>query len=159
LNKKPYRLLFVCSGNLHRSVMAAALSGAMMDQAGHQTIIGSAGTLGLQGHAAPPEVASVCRAMGLDVSDHLSRPLTRSLIQVAEAVVVMEEKHGDAVLRLAPEAEERLFFLGDYADIPADISDPIGQNLEAFRKSRDHILACLQRLLPELLTHLKLIRV
>ena len=149
------RLLFVCSGNLHRSVMAQALGGAMMDQAGRKVIVGSAGTLGLQGRAAPPEVIEVCRQYGLDVSDHSSRPLTRSLIQHSDAIVVMEEAHGDMVLRLEPEADSRLFFLGDYAPEPGDIADPIGEPLERFVQSRDHILLCLQRLLPELLRHLE----
>jgi protein-tyrosine-phosphatase len=136
--------------------MAAAIAGAMMDQAGQATIVGSAGTLGLTGHSAPDEVIAVLKIMGLDVSDHASRPLTRSLIELADAIIVMEEKHGDAVIELSPEAEERLFFLGDYADHPADISDPIGQPLEVFRESRDHILGCLQQLLSDLLRHLKL---
>lgn len=148
------RLLFVCSGNLHRSVMATALAAAMLEQAGRDAVTGSAGTLGLQGRASPPQVLDVCAELGLDVSAHRCRPLTLSLIQHADAIIVMEEKHGDVVLRLAPEADSRLFFLGDYADEPGDVFDPIGQPTEVFRQSRDHILGCLQRFFPELLRHL-----
>lgn len=145
------RLLFVCSGNLHRSVMAAALTRTMFQQLQRPVQIASAGTLNLRGRAAPPSVHIVCGELGVDVSDHRSQGLTRSLIERADRVVVMEEHHGDQVLRLAPDAEARLIHLGDYRSPPGDVDDPIGQDLDAFRACRDTILAALQRLLPELL--------
>ena len=106
-------LLFVCSGNLNRSVMAAALTHALFRQLGRQVNIGSAGTLRLTGRPAPPEVHEVLGELGLDVTAHRSRPLSRTLIDLADAVIVMEDRHGDAVLGMAPDAEDRLFYLGD----------------------------------------------
>ncbi len=151
-------LLFVCSGNLHRSVMAAALMDAILQQAGHPANIGSAGTLGLTGRRSPQEVHDVLGELGLDVSDHLSRPLSRSLIDVADAVIVMEDRHGDIVLDKAPHAEDKIIYLGDYMAQPGDVADPIGGSEEVFRESRDRILAALQALLPRLLTQLGLRR-
>ncbi len=152
----PPRILCVCSGNLHRSVMAAALIDAMLKQAGRPALVGSAGTLGLQSRPAPPQVVEVCAELGLDVSEHLSRPLTLSVIQPSDAIIVMEDQHGERVLKLDETAETRLFYLGDYADEPGDIFDPIGSPTATFRQSRDHILSCLQRLLPDLLRLLDL---
>lgn len=148
------RLLFVCSGNLHRSVMGAALMDAMLAQAGCPARVTSAGTLGLRGHAAPPQVQTVCNELGLDVSGHRAQPLSQTLIQSAHAIIVMAEEHGEAVLEFDPGAQRRLYYLGDFADPPGDIFDPIGQPVEVFRQSRDHILGALQQLLPELLPRL-----
>ena len=147
-------LLFVCSGNLHRSVMAAALTHALFRQLGRQVNIGSAGTLRLNGRPAPSEVHEVLGELGLDVSAHRSRPLSRTLIELADAVIVMEDRHGDAVLSMVPAAEDRLFYLGDYLEEPRDVPDPIGQSAAQFRVSRDEILGALKRLMPELSTRL-----
>ncbi len=149
-------LLFVCSGNLHRSVMAAALMGALMEQSGHAANIGSAGTLGLTGRASPPEVHEVLGELGLEAREHLSRPLSGTLIERADAVIVMEDRHGDVVLRMAPTAEPRIIYLGDYLEVEGDVPDPIGQKTTVFRQSRDQILRALQALLPELLRRLGL---
>ncbi|MEO1267665.1 MAG: hypothetical protein AAFX99_06180 [Myxococcota bacterium] len=148
------RLLFVCTGNLHRSVMAAAIAGGMFEELGDQgphVLISSASALGLHGRPAPPEVVTVCAELGLDVSHHRSQPLTRSLIQHANQIIVMADVHAGRVLELDPDAEPRILHLGDYHEPPGDIHDPIGESLEGFRASRDGILAALQRLLPELL--------
>ena len=145
---KPLRLLFVCSGNLHRSVMSSAITAAMFQQLNRPALCVSAGTLGLQGQPAPEEVVTVCAELGLDVSGHSSQGLNRSLIQNADWIVAMAENHGDVILSLAPGAHDRLVFLGDYAEPEGDIWDPIGQDLAAFRRNRDHILAALQRWLP-----------
>ena len=153
MKRKP-RLLFVCSGNLHRSVMAAAIARAMLSQATGQpdpARIASAGTLGLQNRASPPEVIAVCGELGLDVSSHRSQGITRSLVEHSDRIIVMENKHWEHVLRLSPEAEPRLTHLGDYQETPGDVHDPIGQPLETFRQSRNNILKALQNLLPELL--------
>ncbi len=151
------RMLFVCSGNLHRSVMGAALMEAMMAQAGFEVRMASAGTLGLRGVPSPPEVLEVCAEYGLDVSGHRSQPLTLSLLQNSNAIIVMAEHHGDSAIRIDPKCERRVHFLGDYADPPGDVFDPIGQDVTVFRQSRDHILAALQRLFPELLEALRLV--
>ncbi len=145
------RLLFVCSGNLHRSVMAAAIARGMFEELKRPARIASAGTLNLQGQPAPAEVVTVCDELGLDVREHRSQGLTRSLLQSADAVIVMSDAHGEAALRLDPEVEDRLYYLGDWATPQGDIFDPIGQRLETFRASRDLILAAMQALLPTLL--------
>lgn len=148
------RLLFVCSGNLHRSVMAAGIARAMFTELNRPAIVASAGTLNLIGQTAPPEVLEVCHELGVDVSDHRSQGLSRTLVRNADAIIVMGAQHGESVLKLDASAEERLFHLGDYAEPPDDIWDPIGTNVARFRESRDHILGCLQRLLPDLLRRL-----
>lgn len=130
--------------------MAAAISDAMLQQARLPAIIASAGTLRLQGRASPQEVLTACAELGLDVSGHRSQPLTLSLIQHAQIIIVMEEAHSEVILRQAPGAEHKIIHLGDYSDPPGDVFDPIGQDLAVFRQSRDHILAALQRLLPTL---------
>jgi protein-tyrosine-phosphatase len=130
--------------------MAATLMEAMLKQANLPAHINSAGTLGLVGHAAPEEVRRVCAEWGIDVSGHRSQGLSKTLVERAQRVIVMEERHGDAVLRLSPDAEGRVVYLGDYMDPPGDVADPIGKPLEAFRACRDGLLGALQRLLPEL---------
>ena len=134
--------------------MSAAITSAMFQQLNRPVRCVSAGTLGIQGQPAPAEVIKACAELGLDVTNHSSQGLNRSLIKHADWIMVMTEAHGDAVLALDPGADARLIFLGDYAEPRGDIWDPVGQDLDAFRRNRDYILAALQRWLPEFLaTH------
>jgi protein-tyrosine-phosphatase len=135
--------------------MAEFLTRAMFEELGMEIETASAGTLGIVGAAAPSQVLAVCEEFGIDASAHRSQPLGRSLIEAADLVVVMEDQHGDRVLELVPSAENKLVFLGDYSKPAGDVSDPIGQDVDAFRVCRDTILHGLHGLLPEMLNRFK----
>lgn len=90
------RVLFVCTGNIFRSMTAEyAVRRALGVQHWGQTPtlnIGSAGT-----EDSPlvvwPVVAEHLRGHGLDVSGHRRRTLTRALLDEADLVVAMSTEH------------------------------------------------------------------
>lgn len=94
--RKPRRVLFVCSGNLHRSRAAQEL----LMHSSEDLKVKSAGTLPLS-----PNV------------------LTKELIEWAEIIFGMEKHHKDAILQMKPEAEDRTFVLG-IPDIYLKRDDP-----------------------------------
>ena len=85
------RVLFVCTGNIFRSLTADyALRRCLSEKPG--ILIGSAGTEDFP-HVVRPEVRDYLLSKGLDVRRHARRTLTRAILGEADLVVSMSTDH------------------------------------------------------------------
>jgi len=146
-------ILFVCSGNICRSPMAALLARRAFDAAGVAVAIESAGTLGIEGAPADPLAVEALARVGLDLGRHRSQAIHPALVWRQEAVVVMAPEHASAVATLGPDAAGRVVRLWEFAAARdcAGIEDPIGQDRRAFEACRDLLTDCLDRFVPHYL--------
>ncbi|MDK2857356.1 MAG: protein arginine phosphatase [Verrucomicrobiota bacterium] len=138
------KLIFVCTGNTCRSPMAEGLLRQILGpDSGWQ--ITSAGICAANGWPANPNAVEALREKGIDISNHVSRALTPALVQTADLLVTMTRAHRDAVLRMCPESEGKVFLLTSFGvtQAAADIYDPIGESLDVYRRVRDEIDAAL----------------
>ncbi len=119
-------ILIVCVGNICRSPTAERLLQRVLP---HKTI-SSAGIAALTGHAADASAAVVAQQHGVSLEGHSAQQLTRSLCQQHDLILVMEQKHIDAVSRLAPEMRGKTMRYGHW--LQRDIPDPYRQSREAF---------------------------
>lgn len=84
-------ILFVCTGNIFRSLVAEyAMKARLVPDVGY--VVGSAGTEGLP-QALHPLISTSLRERGADPSTHVPRRLTRELLLGADLVVAMGLDH------------------------------------------------------------------
>lgn len=133
------RILFVCTGNSCRSVMAEGLLRHLLRQAGiDEVVVESAGVFAIDGVLPTRETQVVLREAGVDCSGHRARALTGQMIQDADVIFAMEQFQLDEILRRAPGARGKTHLLKPYA-LPSNeplahpnIADPIGKPLEVY---------------------------
>ena len=129
------RILLVCTGNICRSPLAAALMQRAVQERGVDGIeVSSAGTGAWDGAPASEGAYLVGLEQGLDLSGHRARLLTRDLVEQSDLILTMARHHRARVDELG--GEGRVFVLGEYAGRAGDaaeVSDPFGGDLEVYR--------------------------
>jgi len=132
-------VLFVCTGNSCRSVMAKGFLEKRLKEKGRQDLkVLSAGIMMSEGLQATNETRELLAREGIDVSGHHSQRVTKDMIKKSDIILVMEKLHEKRILELAPEAKLRLFLLKEFAKINdnnLDIADPIVKPMEFYEQT------------------------
>ena len=144
-------ILFICTGNSCRSVMAKALlEKALKEKNRDDMEVLSAGIMMFGGLTATEEVKELLAREGVDVSAHRSQRVTRDMIKKSDIILVMEKLHEKRILELVPEAKNRLFLLKEFAKInnnnELDIADPIGRPYEFYAQTLRIIKEAIERI-------------
>lgn len=141
----PASVLVVCHGNICRSPYAAASMYAALPSAlRHSVHITSAGFIGA-GRPAPPEAIAVAAGLGVDLTDHRSKPLSPTVVRGAQLIVVMDtDQQRDLMQRFGRQSRDVLV-LGDLDPNPIDtraIRDPVEQPVAVFEETYARIDRC-----------------
>lgn len=131
------KVLFVCTGNTCRSPMAEGIFRKMAEERGDEVFCQSAGIATVAGMPATDNAVTVCAEIGVDISEHRSRPISSIDIRAYDVFFVMTATHG-YVLKKAGVPEYKIYLPKQ------EISDPYGGDLTIYRKCRDEIAAALQ---------------
>jgi protein-tyrosine-phosphatase len=151
------RLLFVCSGNICRSPMAAEYAAQRVAQCGlSHIVVDSAGTLGINGAPASKEAVLAMEEKGYDLSEHRSRGLRRADIRASEMVLVMDHRHLDEIEHRFYSPGAKILLLRAFETGPdpvpgaPDLSDPIGTSLNNYRDRLTEIMDSVDNLMIHL---------
>ncbi len=133
------RILFVCTGNSCRSVMAQGLMQRALQQASVGSIqVESAGVFAVDGMSPTRETQRVLQEIGIDCTHHRARTLTPDMAQGADLIFVMEQFQAVEVIRRVPQVKDKVHLLRPYGLSPGEvgsnpsIADPIGKPLEVY---------------------------
>jgi protein-tyrosine-phosphatase/tRNA A37 threonylcarbamoyladenosine synthetase subunit TsaC/SUA5/YrdC len=130
-----FLILLVCTGNTCRSPMAAALmQKKVLDRFGGTVdslpiCVASAGVSAPVGAPASQGAQVAIRKYGLNLGSHESTQIHSYMIEQADLVLVMGNRHRSALRSQWPEYSDKIFMLA--AD-ESDISDPFGGPLEVY---------------------------
>lgn len=130
-------VLFVCTGNSCRSVMAEYLLKNKVQSRDDVEVV-SAGTGVFLQSSASSETIAVLQEEGIDARDHLSQPLDSILLKKTDLIIVMTIGHRAQVLERVPAVEKRVYLLKEFVNIPPnnqdglDVPDPIGKSHESY---------------------------
>ena len=149
-------ILFVCTGNSCRSVMAEGFFKHLVADRADEFLVGSAGVGAMDGYPASSETLRVMREQEIDVSGHRSRKITSAMVRAADKIFVMETMHKEAILRFWPEADEKVHLLTEYStdkfkeSLEIDIPDPIRMPNNFYNNVFQVIRDCVTRIAEEM---------
>lgn len=159
----PYRIVFVCTGNICRSPMAEVITRALADQAplldattlGQHLEVTSAGTG--PWHEGEPMHAGATAALargGYPRHHHVAHHFTATEVGRYDLMVALDRRH-QQILRGLGADPERLFLLRAFdpaAGAAADVPDPYYGDDDVFTECRDMIAAACAGLVDALAT-------
>lgn len=125
-------IVFVCTANICRSVMSEAiLKRLLRENHLHKKIsVESAGIDSPVGRMPNDVIREVCKEHDIDVSQHHSRQLTKTVLERATLVFCLAENHREVIHGAYPEFRSKVVLLKEFGrpQPPKNLSvdDPIG---------------------------------
>lgn len=138
-------VLFVCLGNIIRSVTAAMFMQQILADSDNRSLkIVSAGLweglTRIEPRPSPDIVIEIAAEWGISLKEHRSQPVTRKLIDASDTIFVMDHQNESMLLSRYPDARRKVFLLEACIEkVPLgklEIADPYGG-------TSDEIRACL----------------
>jgi len=150
------KILFVCTGNSCRSVMAEGLFRQFTEHRPGEFSVMSAGISAIDGYPASEETMRVMQEAGVDVTGHASQLLRPEMVRGADKIYVMENLHRDWIVRLIPEAESKVHLLSEFSGVDdkmgraTDIPDPIRMTPGFYDNVLEAIRRCVKNVVESL---------
>ena len=156
---KPGYILVVCTANVCRSPMAAALlqhALAAQPEPLRSLEVISAGVAGRDGDTVSANSVTALKKVGLDIAKHRSRALTDELVQNALAVIGMTESHRASLEYAINPVPRNIHLFREFMPAPhaKEIGDPFGGSLKVYEATRDEMVEAIPSLIEFLKTQL-----
>lgn len=137
-------ILFVCYGNINRSILAEYHLRSLLAP-GSKLRVKSAGFHGEEGRAPDPSMLRQAQRHGLSLAGASSRALDGAMLDSADLILVMEVEQLRRLASEFPAARRKAFLLScvtNSPEVPLEIRDPYGGDEASFARCFNEIAAC-----------------
>ena len=153
--KNPFKVIFLCHGNIIRSPMAEALFKQNAATMGLKNFhVSSAGISAKPCAGADPRSLVVAKELGINLGKHRARPVTEEIVENTDAIFVMDSINEARLLEKYPKVWRKLYPLSSFCKPGqiknGEISDPYRGDIEDVRRCYHILQACVQRLVTSL---------
>ncbi len=132
------KVLFVCTGNTCRSPMAQGIAKNLFPQ--NEFL--SAGIFAKDNSPASENAVIAMKNMGIDISEHKARQITKQLINEVDFIVPMTDNHLYTLLQAGVDKNKIKLF-------STPVPDPFGQSLKAYEQTAKILKENIQKLFGE----------
>lgn len=144
---KTNHIVFVCTGNICRSVFAEYF---LRKKTNHGLKIESCGLDVTQAISSPIEAVNAGRSYGIDLSEHRSKGVMSCDLLNADLIIPMDYGHYRRLVADYPQYKMKIFLLRDFDAFPysliCNIHDPFGLAQDEFECCFENIQRCLQQI-------------
>jgi protein-tyrosine phosphatase len=138
------KLVFVCTANVFRSVIAEGLCRKFLEnqELDRDITVDSAGIGDTCGNRRPaPILREFLKELGIDVAKHRSKRLTEEIIETADLIVPMTRRQEQKILTIFPSAEGKTRLLRSFDPLSnhPDVKDPWEPVSQKMHKAYDAI--------------------
>lgn len=131
------RVMLICTGNICRSPMAAAVLKEGLRQGGAHVEVVSAGLAALGEYPADAQAIKLMEERGLDLHTHRATQFTAHNGLESDLILVMSTEQRQIVEENWPLLHGRVYRLGHWGNF--DVNDPYRRGERAFRKALNTI--------------------
>ena len=135
-------IIIICTANMVRSPIAEALLRLKLNHKydTENLVVGSAGTWTVMDRPVVAKTQEVMqRIYGIDLSDHRSRLVSRSLLRPFDLILVMEAGQKEALWTEFPEMASRIYLLYEMIGRVRNVGDPIAGTTKDFEETAREI--------------------
>lgn len=138
---EPLKIVMVCTGNTCRSPMAEGLFRRLWKDAGEPfpVEVKSRGVATVPGLPASKEAIQAMTNKGVDISTHLSEPISSRDMAEADLVIAMTSAHKQMLLSRYSEFRHKIRILSELLPgvLSGDVTDPFGQSQAVYDDTSD----------------------
>ena len=147
------RILVICTANICRSPVAAALLRDRLRQRGLDGwTVGSAGTWAMDARPASRYSVNVMGRHGFNITDHRATMVEERHLRDADLALTMEDGHAEALRAEFPAHAHKVYLLTEMIGRGYNIPDPYGGPVAGYQQMYDELVAVIDAGMERVIT-------